>query len=215
MLFEFPWFEDWVIPERTFLPFLVIFFLKLDETAVFWFVGMICCLLSFWYFGEEQSMHVCVFWEGMSCFLCVSGLSLLSWRWEEQDDWCICCAWGCKQNCGLCWLMRWWRKLFESVKIVVLCPPANEEVSVSLEIPRGASGGESACQRRGRRGSWVGKIPWRRKWQLAPALLPGKSHGQRRKIFYQTWWWGGVEGENWMNLSIWPDSPQMVFWPTE
>ena len=26
---------------------------------------------------------------------------------------------------------------------------------------------------------WVGKIPWRRKWQSTPVLLPGKSHGQR------------------------------------
>ena len=26
---------------------------------------------------------------------------------------------------------------------------------------------------------WVGKIPWRRKWQLTPVFLPGKSHGQR------------------------------------
>ena len=26
---------------------------------------------------------------------------------------------------------------------------------------------------------WVGKIPWRRKWQLNPVFLPGKSHGQR------------------------------------
>ena len=24
---------------------------------------------------------------------------------------------------------------------------------------------------------WVGKIPWRRKWQLTPIFLPGKSHG--------------------------------------
>ena len=24
---------------------------------------------------------------------------------------------------------------------------------------------------------WVGKIPWRRKWQSTPVLLPGKSHG--------------------------------------
>ena len=23
-----------------------------------------------------------------------------------------------------------------------------------------------------------GKIPWRRKWQSTPALLPGKSHGR-------------------------------------
>ena len=24
---------------------------------------------------------------------------------------------------------------------------------------------------------WVGKIPWRKKWQPTPVLLPGKSHG--------------------------------------
>ena len=27
--------------------------------------------------------------------------------------------------------------------------------------------------------TWLGKIPWRRKWQLTPVLLPRKSHGQR------------------------------------
>ena len=26
---------------------------------------------------------------------------------------------------------------------------------------------------------WVGKIPWRRKWQPAPVFLPRKSHSQR------------------------------------
>ena len=26
---------------------------------------------------------------------------------------------------------------------------------------------------------WLGKIPWRRKWQPTPAFLSGKSHGQR------------------------------------
>ena len=35
--------------------------------------------------------------------------------------------------------------------------------------------------------SWVGKIPWRRKWQSTPALLPGKSHGQRSLIGYSPW----------------------------
>ena len=29
---------------------------------------------------------------------------------------------------------------------------------------------------------WVGKIPWRRKWQSTPILLPGKSHGQRSLV---------------------------------
>ena len=26
---------------------------------------------------------------------------------------------------------------------------------------------------------WVGKIPWRRKWQPIPVFLPGEVHGQR------------------------------------
>ena len=39
---------------------------------------------------------------------------------------------------------------------------------------------ESACQcRRCRFDLWVGKIPWRRKWQPTPVSLPGTCHGQR------------------------------------
>ena len=34
---------------------------------------------------------------------------------------------------------------------------------------------------------WVGKIPWRRKWQPTPVLLPGKSHGQRCLEGYRPW----------------------------
>lgn len=30
---------------------------------MFWFVGMICCLLSFWYFEEEQSVCICMCFE--------------------------------------------------------------------------------------------------------------------------------------------------------
>ena len=26
---------------------------------------------------------------------------------------------------------------------------------------------------------WIGKSPWRRKWQPTPVFMPGKSHGQR------------------------------------
>ena len=34
---------------------------------------------------------------------------------------------------------------------------------------------------------WVGKIPWRRKWQSTPGLWPGKSHGQRSLVGYSPW----------------------------
>ena len=34
---------------------------------------------------------------------------------------------------------------------------------------------------------WVGKIPWRRKWQPTPVFLLGKSHGQRSVVAYSLW----------------------------
>ena len=34
---------------------------------------------------------------------------------------------------------------------------------------------------------WVGKIPWRRKWQPTPVSLPGKSHGQRSLVGCSPW----------------------------
>ena len=34
---------------------------------------------------------------------------------------------------------------------------------------------------------WVGKIPWRRKWQPTPVFLPGEFHGQRSLVGYSPW----------------------------
>ena len=34
---------------------------------------------------------------------------------------------------------------------------------------------------------WVGKLPWRRKWQSTPVFLPGKSHEQRSLAGYSPW----------------------------
>ena len=49
-----------------------------------------------------------------------------------------------------------------------------------LGLPRWLSGKETASQcRRLRFDPWVGKIPWKRKWQPSAVFLPGKSHGQR------------------------------------
>ena len=50
-------------------------------------------------------------------------------------------------------------------------------------FPGGLSGKESICQCRKHKrcgfDPWVGKIPWRRKWQPSPVFLPGASRGQR------------------------------------
>ena len=36
---------------------------------------------------------------------------------------------------------------------------------------------------------WIGKIPWRRKWQWqpTPVFLPGEFHGQRSLVGYRPW----------------------------
>ena len=62
------------------------------------------------------------------------------------------------------------------------------EVSASLEgLPRCLSGKESCQCRRPGFDPWVGKIPWRRKWQLTSVFLPGESHGQGSLAGYSPW----------------------------
>ena len=34
---------------------------------------------------------------------------------------------------------------------------------------------------------WVGKIPWRRKWQPTSVFLPGEPQGQRSLAGYSPW----------------------------
>ena len=49
-------------------------------------------------------------------------------------------------------------------------------------------GKEPACQcKRCRFNSWVRKNHWRRKWQLTPVFLPGKSRGQRNLEDHSPW----------------------------
>ena len=55
-------------------------------------------------------------------------------------------------------------------------------------LPGWLNGKEPACQcRRHRRYDfhpWVGKTPWKRKWQPTPVFLPGKFHGQKSLAGY-------------------------------
>ena len=52
------------------------------------------------------------------------------------------------------------------------------------KLPWWLSGKEPTCQCRRWFNPWVGKIPWRRKWQPTPVSSPGKSHRQRRLAGY-------------------------------
>ena len=60
--------------------------------------------------------------------------------------------------------------------------------ATDLGFPRCLNGKESTGQRRSHRRRrfhpWVGKIPWRRKWQPTQVFLPGYSHGQRSLAGY-------------------------------
>ena len=47
---------------------------------------------------------------------------------------------------------------------------------------------EPTCQcRRCRFDPWIGKMPWKKKWQPTPVLLPGKFHGERNLVGYSPW----------------------------
>ena len=62
---------------------------------------------------------------------------------------------------------------------------------VAQATPGSTSGKEPTCQcKRHLRcefDPWVGKIPWRRKWQPTPVFLPGEPHEQRILVGYSLW----------------------------
>ena len=56
-----------------------------------------------------------------------------------------------------------------------------------MGLPLRLSGEESPCQCRTHGfDPWVRKIPWRRKWQPTPVLLPGESYGPRNLQFMRS-----------------------------
>ena len=79
-----------------------------------------------------------------------------------------------------------------SLTVISLIVPSNKTLIGKLcELPQRLKrqGIHLQC-RRGKR-HWftpcVGKLPWRRKWQLTPVFLPGKSHEQRNLTSYSLW----------------------------
>ena len=47
--------------------------------------------------------------------------------------------------------------------------------------------------------SWVGKIPWRRKWLPIPIFLPGEFHGQRSLAGYSPRSFKELDIIEWLN----------------
>ena len=50
---------------------------------------------------------------------------------------------------------------------------------------------------------WVGKISWRRAWQLTPVFLPGESHGQRSLAGYSPWGRKEPVTTEWLSTCKW------------
>ena len=64
-----------------------------------------------------------------------------------------------------------------------LCPCLNIPHPLR-NFPSGSCGKVCLQCRRPRFDPWIGKSPWRRKWQPTPVSLPGKFHGQRSLAGY-------------------------------
>ena len=80
-------------------------------------------------------------------------------------------------------------------------------------LPGGSDGKESACQcSRPRFDSWVGKIPWRRKWQSTPAFLPGEFHEQRSLAGYSLWGHKESDTTEWYLKQSSADKKRWGFW---
>ena len=60
-------------------------------------------------------------------------------------------------------------------------------IPLADSFPGGSDGKHLLAMQRPGFDPWVGKIPWRRKWQPTLVFLPGKSHGQRTLVGYSTW----------------------------
>ena len=78
--------------------------------------------------------------------------------------------------------------LITTILSIRTVPDPSDSIISIQGFPGGASDKEFACQcRRHEILSWVGKIPWRRTWQLTPVFLLGESHGQRSLVGYSPW----------------------------
>ena len=113
----------------------------------------------------------------------VTHSSILAWRmaWTEEPD-------GLQSMGSQRVRHNWATNTHTHTHIHSLCCVGFPGGSVVNEVV-------NACQwrrlRRRRFDPWIGKIPWRRKWQPASVFLLRKSHGQRNLGGYshqcQTW----------------------------
>ena len=87
-----------------------------------------------------------------------------------------------KATVDACWVMGSKYIWFVEFSNIFLCL-----TNFGPGFPRCLGSKESACQARLGFDPWIGKIPWRRKWQPTSVFLPGKSHRQKSLVGYSPW----------------------------
>ena len=101
-------------------------------------------------------------------------------------------------------LLAKWNRWNQPIKVICKMPLQKFVLIIILMcniigVPWWLSSKEPACQCRGRRfHPWVGKIPWRRKWQPTPVFLPGKFKGHRSLAGYSPWGCKGLDTTWWL-----------------
>ena len=109
---------------------------------------------------------------------------------KGQAEWCG--KWKCIHAhvfiCSAICLLVGAFNLFTFKLIINMCDPITIFLIVwallSVGFAGGSDGKESTCNVRDRFNSWVGKIPWRRKWLPTPIFWPGEFHGVTKSCIW-------------------------------
>ena len=164
---SFPYFSSFLLPsKRSFLYFIYLPFLTV-------LLGVLFC---WWQFHPPRRGSN---WDGKGGWVWIWEVT-----WSKEQQWTSCQQTHCFVS--LC--------LTSSIFLYYLTPSQRLWTLHLLFFhccPGGTSGKEPACQcRRLKRYGfypWFRKIPWRRKWQPTPVILPGESHEQRSLAGYSPW----------------------------
>ena len=126
-------------------------------------------------------------WDECNCVVVWAffGIAFL-WDWNEN---------GPFQSCGHCWVFQiCWHiecSIFTASSFRIWNSSTGNGLDHSFEkmrLPWWFRWSSVCLQcRRPRFDPWVGKIPWRRKWQPTAVFLPGKSHGWKSLVGYSPW----------------------------
>ena len=101
--------------------------------------------------------------------------------------------WACFLICKMEILVHisqdWLKNKFKNLKLPFKFPfMCNLMMYIHIQgFPDGSNGRVCLQCRRPGFNPWVGKMPWRRKWQPTPVFLPGGPHGQRSLAGYSPW----------------------------